>query len=160
MLRRLVEETPGAALRPHAMLILADHEYKTGQTDEALALFDRVMEEYPGSVVAEDAALGRLGATMNQNREDEARRDFARIWSSPSMTQMILPGSPQWSAFVAAHMPETRRGQWMIFEKTGPEPRRGEEPDGPRVIFSEEVQAEWGLPAEMEGSQFELPLGP
>ncbi len=159
MLERLVEEVPSAALRPHAMVILAEHNRRIRDLERAYELYDRVAEEYAGSPLAEEATMARLRTTMAHEDLSESRRVFAQAWSDPRLTQLAYPNSPHWNMFVKNLLPEERGTQWMVFEKPGPDPEMEHE-NGPRMVFSEEVQQMWGLPAEMEGSRFELPLAP
>ncbi len=158
MLRRLVEEAPDAALRPHAMIILAEHHRRSHEPEQAKELYGRVMEEYSGSPVAEEAAMARLRVSMAFSEPAEAARDFARVWADSSLTQLVYPGSPHWQMFVQEHLPERSGTQWMVFDGPGPDPEMAREDGGPRVVFSEEVQEMWGLPEEYEGESLELPI--
>lgn len=144
-LERVVKEAPAAAIRPHAMVILAQHYRREGDVDASLAMLDRVLADHPESLVAEEALLAKLNIAEAAGRRDLARQAYLQAWQDPKTGQVLIPGSWHYEAFVTPTKPPANP-QWMVMAEPWQKPEMLEREGMPRIVVSPEVQAEWGLP--------------
>src|SRR5690606_9286121 len=115
MLRRVINEAPKSAVRPHAMFALAHYHDHHGELEEAEALLLKVEQDYPQSIYDEEAIYSRLRARLNRDDLVGAREIVEKMWQDPGGTQMIYPGSAAWNRIVVAYFPRAVGSQWMIY---------------------------------------------
>lgn len=153
-LERVVELCPDAALRPHAMIVLADYYRRQGQPDQSIELLQQVRQRYAGTPLAQEALFAELRANMALRRDERARELFTQAWQDPVATQVIFPGGTYWSNFVKPFQKERQDTQWMVFSEPGEDPEMaGEGASGPTLKLDPEVRAQFGLPEEVTTDQ-------
>ena len=72
----LVAAAPSTEARATALLLQAEAAYHAGTYAAASAAFRRALVEFPGHPLAGAAQLGVAWATLRQDRDQEARREF------------------------------------------------------------------------------------
>jgi hypothetical protein len=133
-----------ARLRPHCMVLLADHISRHDQR-RGFALLDQLEKEYPNTPFVQEAIIIRHRILGTTNDVAAIRSQYLRFWTDPTMTMLVQPKSPYYTEFIEPHMPKTGT-QWMLFEGPGPDPIGTGTDEGIRIALSEEVQELLGLP--------------
>ncbi len=122
LLERLVQEAPEAALRPHALLILADYEIKFGDWKKGEEILLQVDEQYQNSPFEDLARINRLKAYIQKGMIDEGKEYFLDIWQDPYLTTLAFPRTMYWGPYVSRISNYNASGQWMIMKNPQMEP--------------------------------------
>ena len=141
MFQRIVDLTPKAALRPFAMQVLADYYMEQKETDKAVAILSKLIAEYPGTLQAEEATMRSISVLHTEGHEAEARARFNTAWQDPIISQLMLPGSPNWKRYVADYeaAPNTVT-QWSLYELPEKDPPVfNPKATGPTVTLTKEA---------------------
>lgn len=121
--QRIVEQAPAAALRPYALLILADYWREKRDFAKALGYLDMLKNEYPGMLVADEAHFSTLRIQQERNDRAGALAAFTAIWTDPIRTQLVYQESPSWETYVKPRLHNDTIGtQWFLSDPPGPDP--------------------------------------
>ena len=117
-LQRIVDQAPKAVLRPYAMQVLADFA-RLVKSDKAKAsdIARQIIEEYPGTLVADDAAFDRLRLAVDTDKEKNGFDIFRTVWRDPIQHQLVYPDSLNWKRFVSPFEKPMQATQWMVFDR-------------------------------------------
>ncbi|MEO8377367.1 MAG: hypothetical protein ABI579_06825, partial [Candidatus Sumerlaeota bacterium] len=114
LFQRVVDQAPKAALRPYAMQVIAEYFVDQDNRPKSIETYAKVIDEYPGSIVAEEATLRIISLLQLEGRDDEARQYFLSAWQSPTMSQLVLPGTPNWTKYVQPYQYVASAKQWSL----------------------------------------------
>ncbi|MBI1291132.1 hypothetical protein GC173_07790 [bacterium] len=145
---KIVQTLPKAVLRPHCMIVLADHYAYTKGLESGLALLDQIEREYPSTPLAQEAMVvrHRLLLALDKDSSGRMKANYRRLWMDPTMTTLLLPSSEIFSEFIKGYYKPVGT-QWMLFQDPGgPDPTGTGTDPGLRIALSKEVQEQLGLP--------------
>lgn len=142
---RIHRELRHAALRPHAMVILADKARHDKRLPEAIGILSELQKDYPGTPFEQQALLVLNRIAREGPDEALIRQRFLELWEHPSLTYVLHPKATLFEKFVGPFRPEIGT-QWMLFERPGPDPTGTGTASGLRIQLSDEVQQQLGLP--------------
>ncbi|MBX3729408.1 MAG: hypothetical protein KF858_09510 [Candidatus Sumerlaeia bacterium] len=121
-LAQLVEAAPGSALRPYAINAIAAHWYFEGTRhdgdlnllNEAIALYDRFVLEYPDHPLAPRNRMRLVKAHTYLEDFDAAERQFLVLWGDAATSKMLRPREELRVWYFGEAPPEVT-GDWMLF---------------------------------------------
>ncbi len=130
-LYRSASQLPDAAVRPDALLGLAQLTRAAGEPAEARRLLDQLVRDFPKFFGANAAALERSRALFDEERFDEALRGFqsvqgsggaeasaATLWAARCLIRLSRPGEAASAlARVIAQSPERELLPDLLFEQ-------------------------------------------
>lgn len=152
-LMRIIDGCKGAALRPHAMIVMAEYYLREKDIEKSNAMLRRVIEEYPALPFHDEALFALLRNSYSDDDPWSSLAAFNEIWADPITTVLITPPSNNYKRFVVPFKmkSEDANTQWMLFAEPGTDPEsesedETQEPAGPQLQLSEEMQDQFGLP--------------
>jgi hypothetical protein len=146
LLLQLIEKCPKAAIRPHAMILMASYYLHQKQPDKALELDKQIQSEYQDIPIYDEARFDEMAVHLTYRDDDKAFDIFNKIWADPYSTQIAYPGSSHYNKWIVPRLPKGDYTQWMITDADSPDPEMTkEQAPGQMLNLSPEIQAQLGL---------------
>ncbi|MCC6545835.1 hypothetical protein IT570_01610 [Candidatus Sumerlaeota bacterium] len=139
LFQRIVDQAPKAALRPYAMQVIAEYDIENNDVAKAAQVLGGVIDEYPGTIPAEESTMRLISLLHTNDKLEEARTLFLKAWQDPVLSQLMLPGSPNWKRYVAGFDQVTTARQWSLYDQPDKDPRMVGPSGGPRVTLMPEA---------------------
>lgn len=160
-LERVVNEARTAAVRPSAMIVLADFYTSEGEHDKALAMYDQVIKDYPQSTFSDEARFAGAYLALARKDRNVAMDRFEELWQDPRIAGLIQSGNVFYNNFVKWRLPPTPGTQWMIQQQPGADPTFDTgQAQGPRIEFDPGVLESLGMSADEARKIFRIETDP